>query len=535
MCKSLIAAGDHLFSKRMQLMSLWQEIGDHFYPERAQFTRDFVLGEEYASHLTTSYPLMCRRDLGNSFDAMLRSGEWFHMRAQREEFEDQPAKEWLEWATATQRRAMYARQTRFVDAAKQCDHDFATWGNGALSVELNRKATDLLYRCWHLRDIAWCQNSEEEIDTFHLKWNPTVQSLCQMFPGKVSSKVTDCLEKEPYKEIKCRRIVVPSDCYENRMGQKRTPFVSIYVDVENEVVLEEVGIYNKVFVIPQWQPMSGSQYAISPATTIALADARLIQQMMLVILEAGEKAVNPPMIAYKEAIKSDMNTYAGGVTWVDYAYDERTGAPIQPLYNDKTGLPTGLNMSEDIRMMIREAFYLNKLTPLLGGQKTAFEVSKIIEQYRFQAAPIFGPAEYNYNSAVCELTFDVLLRAGTFSKREMPDSLSDQEMQFRFESPLQAALDSDKVNQFNQTAALLAAAVEMDPTVRAEFDVRQAFRDAVGGTGAPAEWLNSEDEAAKMVEGMQQQQQAQQMITAAQEGGAAVEQLGNANQAVEAA
>lgn len=535
MCKSLMAAGDHLFSKRAPLLSLWQEIGDHFYPERAQFTTDLSLGQDFASNLMTSYPLMARRDLGNSFSGMLRRGEWFHMRAQREDREDQDAKEWLEWATATQRRAMYARPTQFIRAVNEGDHDFAAFGQCAISVEMNRTADDLLYRCWHLRDLAWCENHDGKIDTVHLKWKPTSKDLVKMFPKTVSQKVRNNLEKEPYTEINCRRIVLPADDYENRPGQKRTPYVSVYIDIENETVLEEVWIYNKVFVVPRWQTVSGSQYAYSPATIIALPDARLIQQMTLVLLEAGEKAVNPPMIAYKEAIKSDINTYAGGTTWVDFAYDERTGAPIQPLYNDKSGIPAGLNMREDIRAMIHEAFYLNKLTLPPQGDMTAFEVSQRIQEYIRQALPIFGPMETEYNGDLCELTFDVLMRAGTFSGRELPDSLDSEEVQFRFESPLQAAIDSEKVNQFNQSANLLAAAVQMDPTVTAEFDVHAAFRSAIQGSGAPADWLNSEEDAQKIIQQQKQQQAAQQMMMAAQQGGAAVEQLGKANQAVEAA
>jgi hypothetical protein len=535
MAKDLIASGDHLFSKRSSWVSLQQEIADNFYPERGGFTRDIQEGEDFAANLMTSFPLMVRRDLGNSFSAMLRRGEWFHMHAAREDKEDQAAKEWLEWATATMRRAMYARQTMFVRAVKEGDHDFATFGQAAISCELNRTGDDLIYRCWHLKDMAWCENYEGKIDTFHLKWKPTAQMLCKMFKNTVSPEVRNCLSKEPYKEINCRRIVIPSDMYESPANKKRTPYMSIYVDVDNQKIMEEVGLYNKVFVLPRWQTVSGSQYAYSPATIIALPDARLIQQMTLVLLEAGEKAVNPPLIAYKEAVGSDISIYAGGVTWIDSAYDERTGAPIQPLYNDKTGIPTGLNMREDVRAMIHEAFYLNKLTLPAQGDMTAFEVSQRVQEYIRQALPIFEPMETEYNGDLCELTFDILLRAGTFAGRELPDSLSSEEVQFRFESPLQAAIDSEKVNQFHQSAALLAEAAQMDPTVTANFDVHKAFRDAIDGSGAPAEWLNSEEDAAGMVQQQQQKQQAQQLIAAAQEGGAAVEQLGKANQAVEAA
>lgn len=533
MCKSLVAAGDHLFSKRQPLLSLWQEIAENFYPERAQFTRDLSLGEEFASNLMTSFPVIARRDLGNSFASMLRQNDWFKITTAREEKQDQAAKEWLEWATQTQKRATYARAAQFARATKEGDHDFSAFGQCAISTELNSRKDDLLYRCWHLRDLAWCENADGDADTFHLKWKPAAQTLVKMFPKTVHEKVKDCMgpNKNPYQEINCRRIIVPADSYESPIGKKwKTPYVSVTIDQDNNTILEEAGSWNKVFVVPRWQTVSGSQYAYSPATIVALPDARLIQQMTLVLLEAGEKAVNPPLIAYQESLRSDIDTRAGGVSWIDAAYDDRTGAPIQPLYNDRTGIPTGLNMRDDLRATIHEAFYLNKLTLPTQGDMTAYEVSQRVQEYIRQALPIFGPMESEYNGALCEITFDVLLRNGTFSAREIPESIAGQEIEFRFESPLQSAAKSGKVAQFHQTAGLLAEAVQADPTARFNWDVNKSFRDAIEGTGAPIDWINTEPEVAQMLQADQQKQQAQQMMQQTGNAAQIAQQVGKAGQ-----
>ncbi len=535
MAKSLVAAGDNLFSKRSSLLNLWQEIAEQFYPERGQFTRDLSLGDEFADHLMTSFPVMARRDLGNSFSSMLRQGDWFKITTAREERQDQAAKEWLEWAAQTQKRAMYARPAQFTRASKEGDHDFAAFGQCAISVEMNSRKTDLLYRCWHLRDLAWCENADGEVDTFHLKWKPTAKTLVQMFPKTVHAKVRDCLgaNKNPYQEINCRRIIIPVDAYESPLGKKwKTPYVSIIVDQDNDTILEEVGSWHKVFCVPRWQTVSGSQYAYSPATIVALADARLIQQMTLVLLEAGEKAVNPPLMAYQEALRSDIDTRSGGISWIDSAFDDKTGAPIQALYNDRHGIPTGLNMRDDLRAMIHEAFYLNKLTLPAQGDMTAYEVSQRVQEYVRQALPIFGPMEAEYNGSLCEMTFDLLLRNGAFTGREIPQSLDGADIEFRFESPIQAARDADKTVQFTQTAQLLAQAAQIDPATRFHWDVNKSFRDAIEGTGAPADWLNSEDEVAEMIAAERQRQEAQQQMAAAQQAGEVAEQAGKAEQAL---
>src|SRR5256885_15923511 len=122
--KTLLEHGNQLFDRRGSLLTLWQEIADNFYPERADFTVSRSPGTEFAGHLDTSYPILARRDLGNAFSSMLRPSEkdWFHIRPSRVERETDRALKWLEMAEQTQRRAMYDRVSQFVRATKEGDN-----------------------------------------------------------------------------------------------------------------------------------------------------------------------------------------------------------------------------------------------------------------------------------------------------------------------------------------------------------------------------------------------------------------------------
>jgi hypothetical protein len=169
---------------------LWQEIAENFYPERADFTVVRNLGDDYAQHLTTSYPLLCRRDLGDQVGVMLRptNKPWFHMVPRDTRIEDNTSKRWLEWAEGTQRRAMYDRVAQFTRAAKEADHDFAAFGQCVESVELNRFRTALLYRCWHLKDVVWRENQDGEIDFVARKWRVALSDLIRYFPRPSSTR-----------------------------------------------------------------------------------------------------------------------------------------------------------------------------------------------------------------------------------------------------------------------------------------------------------------------------------------------------------
>lgn len=536
----LIELGDKLFGQRTTLLSMWQEIAYNFYAERADFTVTRTLGDQFADHLTTSYPLLVRRELGNVFSTMMRPTniEWFHMRLEREEMEDHSGKEWLEYATGVMRRAMYDRSSKFTRASKEADHDMAAFGQSVKTIELNKERDGLLFRCWHLRDTVWCENEEGDIDTVHRKWKPTARDLVQLFGDKCHVRVRECLtgpKAEPYKQFNCRHILMPADQWDGTMS-RRYPFVSIYIDVDNKHLIEAVPQAYFKYVIPRWQTVSGSQYAFSPATVAGLPDARLIQAMARTLLAAGEKAVDPPMIGVEEALRSDVAIYAGGITWVDAAYDERLGDVLRPLTQDKRGLPTGFEMQDGIMGMLREAFFLNALTlPQNGPEMTAYEVGQRVQEYIRQASPIFEPLEDEDNAAVCETTFDLMMRAGAFgSIEDIPQSIRGQDISFRFESPLHDAVERKKGQAFMETSALIGQAVALDPMIPAEVDIRQAFRDTLAAVGVPAKWQRSETEADEIRAQMEAQQETAQLLAQMGQGAEVARSVGEAGQALAA-
>ena len=532
---SLIERGDKLYGKRSSLLVLWQEMADHFYPERADFTYMHYLGEEFAAGSTTSYPFYVRRELGNSFSGMLRPTnlDWFHVTTDDEKDHTVEDKRWLEWASHIQRKQMYRRETNFMRATKEGDHDFATFGQAVITTDIDWKKPKpaLLYKGWHLRDCAWAERYDGSIGELHIKWKPTVSQLRSQYGS--SSLHSSCQsEKRDQQEIQCRIVLIFSEDYQTDI---RHPWTYNVIDTENRHEIFRGGRYVPGFSIPRWQTVSGSQYAFSPATVAGLPDARMLQAMSLTLLEAGEMAVRPPLISTQEAIRGDIAYFAGGITVADAEYDERLGDVLRPVTQDKSGLPFGMDFAQDIRGMLASAFYLNKLTLPQGGSKemTAFETRERVQEYIREALPLFEPMEQDYNGSLCEQSFELLLRAGAFgSMANIPRGLQGRDIRFRFESPLHDAIEKQKGMQFTQTAQLLDQAMALDPMALVDIDVRTAFRDAVSGVGISSEWLRREDEANQMAAAMVQAQNNQKMLEQAAQGGEAMKAMGEGGRAV---
>jgi len=520
-----------LFTQKLTLDTRNQEIADNFYPERSDFTRDRDIGDNFADHLFTSYPLVASRELSDQIGAMLRpkSTEWFNMALLDERYEDHSAKEWMQHKTQLMRRAMYDPSAHFQRATKEGDRDYANFGNCVLSVIPNRQRNGLLYRDWHLRDVVWTEDAYGQVDAKYCKRLYTIRQLKQMF-GEDKLHETLKQSKDPLHEVHCMHIVIPNDQYGIKSNLKN---MSLFVDVDNQHEMESTPLATNYYIVPRWATISDSQYAYSPAMIAGLPDARLFQDMTRVLLEAGEKAVDPPMVAIEEAIRSDISIMAGGITYADADYDERLGNVLRPLNIDRSGIPIGLDQADRTQQMLAKALYLDKFSLPVYNEMTATEAGIRQAEYIRQIMPIFEPMEEEYNAPLCQETFDVMWRMGWMgSVHDVPQSIQQApDYEFKFISPLSQSEDRKATNQFFAVSEIIQAAATLNPAFVHNVDINKAGRDAIEGTGENQDWLNSPEEVAATQAAEAEQQQMAQAVQLAGQGAESLNQikeLGNA-------
>lgn len=492
--KQLKDLSAEIFKKHEPMMSLYQTLADHFYPERADFTETRNIGTELADMLVESYPILVRRDLGDSLSAMLRDGDWFNIGISGEPDED--GKLWLQWATGRLKRLMGKRSANFTRATKEGDHDFVTFGSTVISVEVNKKASGLLYRAWHLRDCSWFDDETGQVAGVVRKWKPSLTEMVSYFGDAVHKNITEQVKDTPFKEGDVRHLVIPSSMYGDKTITEQFPYVSCFIDIVNDHIIEMKGVNNKQYVVPRFKTIPGHPFAYSPATVIGLPDARSVQQMQHTLLEAAERYTRPPIIATAKVIRGDVDLSADGITWVDDEYDERLGAALRPIAQDRGGFPIGLEMKSNIIETLRSAFYANKISlPDTDRDMTAYEFSERMKQYRRENLPLFEPIETEYNGQLCELSFEVAQAAGFLgSPQDIPESLQDRNVVFTFISPLTVTEEEKTATQFDQVVAMTTRAKELDPNVVMNVNLDASLRDAMTGTGAPEHWKRAEEE-----------------------------------------
>ena len=532
--KDLIERGMLLFSERQAITTLWQELAENFYPQRADFTINRYIGEEFAEHLHSSYPIIVHRDLSTSFAAMLRprAKPWFEVSVDDDGALGKEAKMWLQWATKRQRAAMYDRRAQFIRATSEGDGDFALTGQCCISRDIVHSAQvpHLLYRCWHLRDVAWSEKADGAIGEIYVKWKPTVKQLKEM-NMTLHHNIEKRRVNESLSKVDCMRLVVSTDIYQGQSGEGNGyPWMLVYLDIENMHLMGEHPVMSHGFTLPRWQTVSGSQYAYSPAAVAGLPDARLLQAMSLTLLEAGEMSVRPPMLAVQDALRSDVQLYSGGITWFDADYDERLGEALRPLSQDRQGLPRGYEERSHQMAMLAEAFYINKLTlPAPETDMTAFETSQRVQEYVRAALPLFEPMEHEYNGQLCEDTFDGLMGSGYFgAEQDMPRELRGRDVHFKFVSPLHDLIERQEASTFLESQDLIERALATDPSASVVMSTSSALTAALEGIGVEAKHLRSEDEIAEILEANAEQAQLEEQMELAKGGAQAARDVAQA-------
>lgn len=520
------------FGDRGNLMSFWQETADNFYPERAIFETVKTMGEDYASMLYASEPILYRRDFGNYIGSALRpwGRQWFKIRARDPRLNKrQSVQEYLETRSQMQMALLMDRKSQFSNSVRMGDHDWAAFGNAVESVEVRRDGLGLRFRNWHLKDCAWRENYDGEVDTFYRRIGTTVRNLCQQEAKgwSIPPKVKEKLEKNPNDKVEIFHVLMPMIDYDPKY-KGTSKFVSLYIDQGNkwEISRKPEKVFN--YAVSRWLRPSDSPYAVSPCVATALPDARSIQTMTWSVMEAGEKAVEPPMVAMSEAVLSGVDIRAGMVTWVDQAYDERTGEAVRKL--DIGGDPQfGEALRQTIAGNIKEAFYLSQLfLPQGNPQMTAEEIMRRHEEFLRVAQPVIEPAESERNGNLLDVSVEMAMAAGLWGDPEdVPDELKGRDVDYTYDNPIQDAQKQSLTNAFNASMIVVKQTKELlDPGVVKHFDQTTAFREAIAGV-APPSWLVDPAEAEVMEE---EENQAATATQALGEAGVVSEIAGNMQQ-----
>lgn len=541
----LLSVSEKLFDDKRAWDQLCQDLAENYYPLRADFTtRGSWASGAFSSNIMDSTPVNSREELGNAIGSMLRQGDWFQMGTGDDDrdalVENSRA---LNRGTKLLRAIIRDPRCNFQPATKEADHDYVTFGTPVLSVEENITRDFTRVRAWHPGDCAWERDDDGEVNVLHRKFIMTARNAKALhesgkWNGELHDSIRKACEREPNKTFNFLSIVMPVEGLygwdaKTMRSFGRNDYVSIYIDVDNKTVVHERGEPMFPYIVPRWMQLGRHPWGFSPAALNAIPDSRMLQSLAMIILEQGEKALDPPMVGSSEIFTRDINLYAGGFTYVDLPENAKLG-DLMTTVQTSEGLQAGLELKADARALIVQSFLLNKLFLPNASDMRELEVMVRTEEFRRAALPFFNPIETDYHPRLLGKIFERAVLIGQIDASMFPAELADADVRFTFNSPLNEAEGKLLVDKYNMVVQTVATGAQIDQTVPTLLNIRKATEDAVKGLADPT-WLYTGREKKQKDADAAQEQAFAKAAQLANQGSMAATNVATAKGAVEQA
>ena len=501
--KNLLKRFDRLKSQRQNWESHWQEVADYMQPRKADVTKSRSKGDKRTELIFDSSPLQAVELLAASLHGMLTnpSTPWFSLRFKENDMENEDeAKEWLESATETMYTAF--NKSNFQQEIFELYHDLITFGTAAMFIEEDDEDV-LKFSTRHINEMYIAENEKGKIDTVFRKFKLSARAAIQKF-GNVSPNIATTAKKDPYEEVEILHAVYPrSDFDPKKQDKSNMPFESVYLEAGTGEELSVSGFREFPFVVPRYLKASHEIYGRSPAMT-ALPDVKMLNEMSKTTIKSAQKQVDPPLLVPDDGFILPVRTVPGGLNF----YRAGTRDRIETL-NIGANTPLGLNMEEQRRNSIRNAFYVNQLMMQQGPQMTATEVIQRNEEKMRLLGPVLGRLQSELLKPLIDRCFALILRKNLF--RPAPEFLAGKDIEIEYVSPLAKAQKSTELQSIMRAIEIMGSLANVAP-VFDHINMDKLVRHLADIVGVPQKVLKPQSQLnAERQQAQAQQQQMQQM------------------------
>jgi len=511
---ALLKRLDKLKSVRGTWEEHWQQIADYIVPRKGNVTRKRTPGAKRMELVYDGTAIHAAEMLSASLHGMLTNPNlaWFELAYMDREYnEDDEALEYLEKVSEIMNREF--QRSNFSEQVHELYHDLVTFGTGVMFITNAPENNGVRFATRHISECYVAEDELGRIDTVYREFKMNLRSLVRQFgEDAIGDEMRKKLAKDPYDEITVVHIVMPRDDRDaQRIDAANKPFASIYIEPKQKIVLREGGFDEFAYVCPRFLKSSSDEggYGRSPAMT-ALPDTAMINAMSKTTIAAAQKQVDPPLMVPDDGFVLPVRTRPGGLNYYRSGSRDR----IEPL-NIGANNPLGLNVEQQRREAIRQAFYVDQLLMGNGPQMTATEAILKNEEKMRLMGPLMGRLQAELLQPMIERVYALLQRQRQFP--DPPDIIQGRSFDIEYVSPMAKAQRQTDVQSIMRLFELLAPIASVDAGVFDHLDVDGLVRHMLKTLSIPASVTKGEgevslarDERAAQEEMMMQMQQAQQ-------------------------
>lgn len=511
--EELVSLCTSLEEGRKPFESVWDEIVDLYYTKRRIYAPKNPNASKKPDHKYSSKAKRASSIASRGFQGYTadRRSDWMLL-----QFEDQTlmgmygVQDWLEVC----HRALSSHFSRagFYEALSELIPDGHNIGTGAIySEEITSKAR-IAYRSKHPWAVYFAENSFGEIDIARDEEWMSYRAAVERF-GKKNLHETwqRNFDTRPLDNVLVQHITMPMDerylDYANGPIIKTFPFVSIWLDMENQHIIDVGGFWEFPYFVWRFERSAGDAYGFGPGFDV-IDDCYVANQMTRSRIALGNLIADPPLTV-PDSLEGRDQIIPG-----NHIYTTKEEQRIEPIPFG-ANYPITVDNEERIEAAIDAHFNVGiyqMLEQMEARNKTATEVIEMAGERVAVLGPTVGGYENQVLQPAVRRSFNLLLRSGQLPQppQAVLDAIKDgQTLKVEFMGRLsQISKRYYKSDGTNQALGIAGALAQLYPDALDNIDFDQLTREGLENAGAPASVIREKEDVAQIRQGRMAQQQA---------------------------
>jgi hypothetical protein len=381
---------------------------------------------------------------------------------------------------------MSGARSSFRVAMGRALYNTVSWGNSSLWLggikggQINTSTISVM--------DSWVDHNPEtqRSDTMFRQFRLKAWRAAKNYPHSVA--LQELAVKNPLQSLTFVQAIEPNYGGKVGGGKARKPFIEKTWWEEGRERVDVQGYEEFPATHLRFYRFDNDAYGYGPGLEV-LPWSKLIHAIENNNLTAEEQAVNPTLLDFSNGAINAHDRRPGATVKVDRNALFGLDKPLQRLY-DHVDLRPSYQRVENLRMQIKEAFYVDWLTPRENGTQTATEVNDRRDVRMRGMAAVVAGQEHDFNM-IGERVYLQMDRAGLLPPA--PDGLHGADIIFDFISPLAMAMQQGEVEKLMSFLQIVATAVPVDPLAGKVPDVIEVVREAARALGIKEELIHSQE------------------------------------------
>lgn len=528
LANKLIERKGKLDSDRSTFETVWQQLSEFVLPNRGDFIFDRAKGQRLDHRVFDTTAIQANEMLAAALHSGLTNpaSKWFDLRPADPALRNNlNIRKWVEEVVRIMLKVFDSSAGNFYQQNHELLLDLVAYGTACIYIE-EEVGVGIRFQTRHLSEVFIEENNKGLIDTVYRCFKFTARQATQEWGEEnLPDALRQKAQTNPQEKFEFIHVIMPRADAEMIAPEqvskinKKKEYIGFYVCEDHKAVLDVTGFYEMPYIVVRWEKLIGEMYGRSPGWN-ALSDIRMINVMSETIIRAAQKQVDPPLLVADDGVIMPMRTHPSGVNVGGVSQD---GTPlIQPLQTG-SNLNVGLEMMDQRREAIRQAYFVDQFIPKEGTPVTATEAVQNQENRLRLTGPQVGRLTAEYLSRLIDRVFNLLQRAGQLP--EAPEELDNVRLDIEYVSPLAKTQRVNELVSLNRAIDSSLSLIEYNPALLDNIDDDSYFRNALEIAGVSASHVRGEDDVGAIRQQRQQAQQAAAQQQALLEGADAAAKL----------